>query len=447
MECEIDYVATVHFDFVVQDDKDELIDFLRSLYEDVEDRETMPLSLSGVGERSRSLTFRNPYNLDDFPVRNTDYIDSVFSYAFDLRSSVIGMVTFAFVSDEEKKKIQQEDVKEARNRVTRHVYNFKEFRESIPSITDAQSPCDIVYFELEEPKLEPEQAHSTEVLHEMWNDCGGKLNKYYVEFGGSLSKLDIDGSVYLLTPRVMSKPLGSLSLVNLTPCINEKEDEEMDSDGLPYWFEVIEKIYPFLKLGEWLGFRGRQLKDIEQNLHGVLDSSSGGAGRDTDELLSIQNELAEVQDEWVEASVQLPDEMEEMKRLYSDIIAGEVDLDFESSPPAPDGELIWGTKALMPIWVSKIQEWLSNVESLRERVGEKHDSTSSYLNNTIMAQSSISALSLQDEVTFLTRVLLVLTAVLLFVEVVDVQAIFNLFAGVFWVLFRAFIWFFVGIVW
>lgn len=431
MQCEIDYAATVHFDFVVQDDKDDLIAFLRSLYDDVENRETMPLSPSGVGERSKSMIFTNPYDIDEFPVRSTDLIDSVFSYVFDLRSSIVGMVTFASIPDEERKKVQQEDIKEARNRVTRHIYNFKQFRESVPSITNADHPCDIVYLELEEPKLEPEQANSTEVLHDIWNSCGSELNRYYVYFGGSLSTLDVDESVYLLTPRVMSQPLGALSIVNLTPRINE--DEETHSDDLPDYFEVIEIIYPYLKLGEWLGFRRNQLKRIDNDLHQVL-GISGGSGRDADELISLQNELVDIQNEWIEASIQLPDELEEMRSEYSDIIAGEEDLDFESSPPAPE-ETLGGTNALMPIWMSNIQDWLSDVESLREKVGEKHDSTSSYLNNTIMAQSAISNLSLQNEITFLTRVLLVLTAVLLFVEVANIQALFDWFVGLFWMLF------------
>lgn len=415
MDCEIEHRATVELDFILEDDKDELLTTLRTLYDDTQNIIAQAVSPRGV-ESGQSYLFTNPdfEGADSFHIENSEHFDSIYSHVTDVEKTVLGMSTVGMISDDERELIQQMERDDGRNRVRIHSENFKKFRESVPTISDLTFHCSISYLELQRPELESQEANSTDTLHGLWDDCSDELNKYHIYFADSVSSLEVEGNVYLLSPQVMSRPFGSLSLVNLTP---DENNEDTDSDGLPEWYEVIRTIYPYLKLGEVLSFRLNQLNQIERNLHDVIGSVQEMSDKNADELLTIQDELSGIRSEWVEANVQIVNELEELRSEHSEILEGSSELEFESSPPAPE-DTMGSSTALTPIWAANIQEWMDEIESFRTRVSKKHDESSSFLHNTIMAQSAITNIGLQDKISFLTKVLLGLTSALLLLTLI-----------------------------
>jgi hypothetical protein len=117
----------------------------------------------------------------------------------------------------------------------------------------------------------------------------------------------------------------------------------------------------------------------------------------------MQEEFTELVPQWAELNVKLDEEIRELKAENASL---------RDEPPLEEAETTPGTH-LLPIWQSRISEQIADLEELHRSVGHKHEEASKFLQNMISAISSVESLELQEDVKILTKVLVVLTFVLL----------------------------------
>lgn len=296
------------------------------------------------------------------------------------------------------------------------MHNLRDFSEFIPTITNLDFSPDIAYIELEDPELSAAEAKNEKQLQQIWHEYHSEINKYHINLGqlkGAASILDLDDKAYLITPQVYSNPLMDLTVLNLTP-----RSVDRDPDELPYWFDFVKKIQPYLKLAEWISYRVKNVRQIESDIHEIINISEEMTYEESAKLNTVQQRLSNIRYSWTETNTQLIDEISEIENDYREILSEESDLSFETAVPRLDEYTSSSGTALIPIWKSKIQDWFIELQTVRTSVSRKQEEVSQSLQNTLMAYSSISSLGLQKRVSDLTIVLVILTIVLVIATLV-----------------------------
>lgn len=376
------------------------------MYEEPHHITEMNLSPSGAERSGSSYIFRNPV-LDDkngSPIENIEQFDEIFSYVCDLDSQIICIISVGKLSDNTQESISEGE--NPRNLVNKTMGDFRNLLKDIPTIVDDYSATDIAYLELNDTSISNNSTIDEEYIHDLWENNGSEINKYHLHLGdlsGAVSIFELENSTYIMSPQVFSRPFGYQTILNTNP-----KDVTVDPKSPPYWFELIDKLRPYIKLFHWISHRINESKRFNDKIQEIIEDSETILEANINELDTIQQNFSSFRYEWMESHTDMEEELSEINSKVKEV----------TNEPANDSFGNESRPAILPIWKRSLENLSAELDSVHSRVDEKQEMMSFHLQSTLLGLSSIGSLKLQNEVYKLTVALVVFTIILILLTIV-----------------------------
>lgn len=403
----VEHAALIRYDLCHRSRREELLDSLRSRYND--DGERYGESVFG-GPRWDRYKFEG--DLDDIHEGFTEFEHVETFVGFQPRH-LIDIVSVVTLSESQIEEISG-------NHPNRTQYIIDELTESVTKIANeipTVAPTDFnhttvqLYIEPSEaqPVLNDEGDIDPDHLSDFLTNSRDELERWYYNVDHPQSLLQGND---LVTPHFSAFPWGRLTVFNLTaPPSNESGFE-------PIWLRRLRPLREYLRTYLWFNHRLRLLAELDQETHGIgqLMQNAPSEVDQLTEILEIESSLDEIRETWTDRYTKTVDEVADLESrppLRT--------LDSQDNEQVKIDEIIDGSpvNSLLDIYNQHLSTLSEQVTSDLNRIGNKLDEVSNYIQDKVRVRSTAATIRQQRATNYLTVGIIILTIVLVVVAIIE----------------------------
>jgi|GEM_PF-3584194 len=404
---EIETAALIRYDICHQSKQSQLLDNLQTLYDDEGKRRGE--SVFGGQQWDR---YKFEGSLEGLDTGFVDFENTKTFIGFQPRH-LIDIVTVAELS-----RSQIEEIEEAQpNRTQYFIGEISELLTNIATKIPTVAPTEFnqqpVHLYIEPKQAQPvtneDGKIDPELLSTFLENSREELKRIYYHVDHPQSLLNEED---LVTPQASSFPWGRLTIFNLTA------PPATESDFEPTWLRRLRPLREYLRTHLWFNHRLRLLSELDQDTHGIeeLMRNAPSDASQLQEVLHIESELDNIRETWTDRYTKTVDEVADLESRPPLRTSQGRELERVKINEITDGSPV---NSLLDIYDQQIATQAEQVTSGLDRLGNKLDEVSSYIQDKINVRATTATIRQQRATNYMTIGIVVLTVVLVVIALVD----------------------------
>jgi len=413
---EIGFAAIIFWDFVDEDDEEELLTCLKKLYGEEPDQ------YGGVmfgGGNWRTRVVGNDTN----HIQDAEEFASVRTVIESNTRGVFDVTTFAVLSDEQ---IQTVLTEKDRSGLRELRSTISEYLETLPTYVDYDDPnhCGLYYAEWSEGDLLSDLDEATdENLVERLRSHHEPLYSFGFQVGGNLS---IYNGNFFVAPTASMAPFDGLAVIRRKQHPDSGPIDDLISS--PPWYMGISGLNRYYRLNRWADSRWDRLNEFDSDADDARDSllSLSSTQTDVDEVLPVSEEIQGLQIEYTKFRTRFDAEYQSFQDSFSeradkgtDTFGNPIDVPLPK-PDEPDfvDRSEDRTNSVIKYFEDASEHSLEQMNDRYTQVSEKIESLVSSVDSRTRLAATDENLTLQERVQRLTFILTVLTVILVILTII-----------------------------
>ena len=334
---------------------------------------------------------------------------------------ITDIATVAELSESQLQKINGQDADHTGPLISGWISSLDDIATGIPTVvevTDLREKPVIFYVEPQTSQDISDESNqiSVEKIQSLLRDNREFLEKIQFLLGHPISLV---GTEDLVTPHFTGERWGPLTIFNLSSTF-ETEDREGEEIMGPVWIRRLDtNIKPYFRLYYWFHHRLSDVYEVDKRTHGI-DELVSHANKDQDDLeviLDFEGDLETLRESWTDTYTKSADELAELKARHRFLEETPEEIQHSISIPSPtESAIIEGENGLVEQYQEDLGILASRLQANLNRVADKQDRISAYVRDLINSKSTETNIQLQREIRYLTRLLLILTVLLVLSE-------------------------------
>lgn len=402
------FVALVRYDFCSEAKHEDILNTLSKVYGSDGD-EYGGATFSG-GSWSHVIFGDEPEFGQDMP--DFEFVRTIVNQRV---RHVVDVTTVAMLTEQQMQKIAEYEERRASPFLADLLESLQQVSERIPTVvkTTPDSNPSIVYVEPEE-RIKPEYEDGVPIPESVYANGINRdlLTNYHLTLVGNSTYWGED----IVNSWTVAQRLGRLAVLNLSSTHNDVNDDWITG---PVWLRRLDRLRPYLRAYHWLNHRLDEIAEFSTDTHGVEKPTQSYGDTGIESLLEEQQDLGALREDWTDFFTRTYDEIEELRNQFGPRGIEELEESNATTLPNPENAPIGFLEEPLPIddyYRENVEILFDRLENSLQRVGEKQEQISNLVHDQIQVKATQSNLELQKSIQWLTKMLLVLTIVLIIVE-------------------------------
>lgn len=411
----IGFAAIIFWDFVEISNEEELLTTLEEVY-GAKPEEYGGMTLGGSGGWSHWVAGNQENDIEE-----SEEFESVRTVVQSETKGIFDVTTYAVLSEEQ---IQSIFVSGNTRRIEKLQSKLAEHLAELPTLVDYGDTGHSGAYYAEwagEDSLVPDAdgTDTSEIMERLAGELA-TLSGVGFQIGGLLSL--IKGSVFVC-PRMLMQPFDGFAVV--------RRDQHPDSEPFddlifpPGWAAELDQLRRYYRLKIWTDSRWTRLQQFDTRAQNAREEllSLSSSQIDVDEVLPVSEQIQGLQIEYTEFRTRFETEFRSLQEQLSGGIEDDpvIDVPYDvaiSASNSPVVEMDEHSRSVIEYFQNNAEKTFEQIDDRRELVSNKIDSLVASIESRTRLAATDENLELQNRVTSLTWVLILLTVFLVILTVV-----------------------------